>query len=248
MINNSKKYGFTLAEVLITLVVIGIVAAVTMQVIATNRDRENVTQVRKAYTIFSQALRMAYQSGESLDSILKASTDKAQAALAIMKYFSPYLNIGKVCGLEAGQGCFPKGVMYKRLKGTDYSILDNSADRAKIKLADGMSVAFYTKNTMGTGCTWADGNYNNFCGQFYIDVNGDKGPNRQGVDYFSFYFNEVEVIPEGAQGNAAEMVQSDCLDRNNASGWNCAAWVIAKDNLDYLHCKGLDWNTKTSCH
>ncbi|MCD7878338.1 MAG: hypothetical protein LUG16_00210 [Candidatus Gastranaerophilales bacterium] len=54
-------------------------------------------------------------------------------------------------------------------------------------------------------------------------------------------------MPEGMDGDVAEMVKDDCLDASTAQGWNCAPWVLYKENLDYLNCNDLDWNTKTSC-
>lgn len=54
--------GFTLAEVLITLGVIGVVAAMTLPtLIQEHREKARVTQVKKAYSILSQAFTMAVQ-------------------------------------------------------------------------------------------------------------------------------------------------------------------------------------------
>ena len=49
-----RKYAFTLAEVLITLGIIGVVAAMTLPVIQTKMDeRANMTSLKKFYTEFS---------------------------------------------------------------------------------------------------------------------------------------------------------------------------------------------------
>ena len=51
------KKGFTLAEVLITLGIIGVVAAMTMPTLIANyRKKQTVTKLQKFYTIMSQAL------------------------------------------------------------------------------------------------------------------------------------------------------------------------------------------------
>ena len=53
---NKTKNGFTLAEVLITLVIIGIVAALTISaVINTYVERSTVAKVKKALSILAQA-------------------------------------------------------------------------------------------------------------------------------------------------------------------------------------------------
>ncbi len=59
-------FAFTLGEVLITLTIIGIVAAMTIPTLMTNvRDRENVVKLKKAQSIIANAARMAVaQNGD----------------------------------------------------------------------------------------------------------------------------------------------------------------------------------------
>ena len=53
---NIKSTGFTLAEVLITLVVIGVVAAIILPNLITNiQDRELKTKFKDVYSMLSQA-------------------------------------------------------------------------------------------------------------------------------------------------------------------------------------------------
>jgi len=55
--NNKFKNAFTLAEVLVTLVVIGVVAALTVRVLFSTTDtQERVARVKKTYSMFSQAM------------------------------------------------------------------------------------------------------------------------------------------------------------------------------------------------
>lgn len=50
-----RKAAFTLAEVLVTLGIIGVVAAMTMpNLIAKHQEKETVTRLKKAYTIMQQ--------------------------------------------------------------------------------------------------------------------------------------------------------------------------------------------------
>ena len=57
-----KNYGFTLAEVLITLGIIGVVAALTLPaLVQNNRNREMQTRLKRGYSVLSQALDM-YQA------------------------------------------------------------------------------------------------------------------------------------------------------------------------------------------
>ena len=55
-----KKLGFTLAEILITLGIIGVVAAVTIPMLISNyKKRSTETQLKKAYSLLVNASRQA---------------------------------------------------------------------------------------------------------------------------------------------------------------------------------------------
>lgn len=249
----SKNFGFTLAEVLITLGIIGVVAALTLpSLIQSYRDKAIVAQTKKTYSTFSQLLLLAKENGgKSLDEVLQAATSKEEASMAMLNYFLPYLNVVKNCGLERNAGCFGHDVPYYRLNGTEYigwgsPVYDNFPDRAKVKLADGTSIAFYTWGN--AGCHYADDEgLNTLCGQFYVDVNGDKKPNKLGVDLQTFNIYEDKITPNGAGKTVENDVNTDCLDTVNGQGWACTVWVITNENLDYLHCSDLEWGKKTKC-
>ena len=244
-----KNLGFTLAEVLITLGIIGVVAALTLpSLIQSYRDKAIVAQTKKTYSTFSQLLLLAKENGgKSLDEVLQAATSKEEASMAMLNYFLPYLNVVKNCGLERNAGCFGHDVPYYRLNGTEYigwgsPVYDNFPDRAKVKLADGTSIAFYTWGN--AGCNYS-GDYK-VCGEFYVDVNGDKKHNKLGVDLHTFEITEEKILPGGTI-EGPDGINSDCLDTKNGEGWACTIWVIVNENLDYLHCNDLEWGKKTKC-
>ena len=56
----NKFRSFTLAEVLITLVIIGVIAAITVPTLmAQYRKKEYVTQLKKAYSTLSNGFKLA---------------------------------------------------------------------------------------------------------------------------------------------------------------------------------------------
>lgn len=60
------KRAFTLAEVLITLGIIGVVAAMTLPSLVGNyKKKQAVTQLQKVYTVLNQALRQSEAANES---------------------------------------------------------------------------------------------------------------------------------------------------------------------------------------
>jgi len=86
--------GFTLAEVLITLGIIGVVAALTMPALVANyKKQEAVSKLKKSYTMVAQALKMS-----ELDNGEFQYWDKGRDANAYLeKFWLPYFKSIKVC-------------------------------------------------------------------------------------------------------------------------------------------------------
>ena len=102
----AKKAAFTLAEVLITLGIIGVVAAMTLPTLISNyKDQELVTRTKKAYSVIEQAALMAQQDlGQPGD--MTSIFDPTKTSEEVTKNFSKYFNGAKYC--EAGanaEGC-----------------------------------------------------------------------------------------------------------------------------------------------
>ena len=113
--NNIRRVAFTLAEVLITLGVIGIVAALTMPALIGNYKRkQTVTQLKKVYSSMQQSIQMSQaEYGDIRD------WDWSQNG---QDFFTQYLgknfNVVKNCGTE--QGCWNStGIL--TLSGKEYS-------------------------------------------------------------------------------------------------------------------------------
>ena len=229
-----KKAAFTLAEVLITLGIIGVVAAMTMPSLIQNyQEKATVTKLKKCYSLVSQAYASILNDEGGSDT-LQAGDD-----LEMMEKFGKYLKYQKTCGRN--KGCFPN-VTYKSVTGNGYSKWENdTTDRSRAILTDGTLIMF-NKSAMRVG----EGNY--LYAQIYVDINGFKGPNQLGKDFFYFYINPEKIVPGGAKAleekNEGQKFTKNCIQQN---GYACAAWVIYNENMDYLHCKDLSWDGKHSC-
>ena len=79
-------------------------------------------------------------------------------------------------------------------------------------------------------------------GQIGIDINGDKKPNKLGVDFFWFTFDIYgnlyagrnpynKATPTGEYNNC-ELGGSGISSRYN--GYGCSEWIITHGNMDYL--------------
>ena len=225
-----KKAAFTLAEVLITLGIIGVVAAMTMPSLIQNyQEKATVTKLKKCYSLVSQAY-VSILNDEGGSDTLQAGDD-----LEMMEKFGKYLKYQKTCGRN--KGCFPN-VTYKSVTGNGYSKWeDDTTDRSRAILTDGTLIMF-NKSVITE-------NENYIYAQIYVDINGFKGPNQLGRDFFYFYINPEKIVPAGAKAleekNEDQKFTKNCIQQN---GYACAAWVIYND---YLHCKDLSWDGKHSC-
>lgn len=231
----TAKYscGFTLAEVLITLVIIGVIAALTVpSMLNKYQEKETVAKLKKCYSILSSAIKLAENSNGPIDGWEGWEESSGENALKILNILAPHLNIMKNCG--TGTGCWYSG-MYKHLRGTDWSNYDEDTSRARAYLADGISIQVHVLNS--PNCTGHYGEsklLSNICGSINVDINGPKKPNQAGKDYFSFYISKYGLVPWGTQGITSYSLDKYCKNKQS-TGWTCAAWVLSKGNMDYLY-------------
>lgn len=186
MVNN-KQFAFTLAEVLITLSIVGIVAALTIPALIASVDKQQyVSAFKENYAILNQAFaKYAVDKGCSDIACTGLFSNAVSAIPNIWQDFvSDTLKVSKDCGISTNQDCFPD---YEYDLSNISSIPVNSDNTVyKVLLSNGASVSFGNQNT----------NCNNFtslspsetlyylCGIIILDVNGRKGPNKFGRDCF----------------------------------------------------------------
>lgn len=227
--------GFTLSETLITLGIIGIIATMTITpLMQKHQEQVTVKKVKKMYSTLANAYTMYENDGQSNFDRLPWSYEGAKTAYNTLK---PYLNIAKDCGRN-GYGCFHMKY-YKALDGSTVAVNYGTAEQYyKVLLTDGSSIAFRG----GESIAWEHVKF-----LIFYDINGDKGPNTWGKDLFEFsVLGNNSIRPSG---NNEQQISSNCFSSNGTLkyGDTCAGWVIANENLDYLHCKGLKWNGPKSC-
>ena len=178
------KQGFTLAEVLITLGVIGVIAALTLpSVINHYQKKATGVQLKKAYSILTNALRMAEVEYSGGTFPLRAELYSGQHAEDELKvfetYFVPYL-----------QGA-------KKYSGKQYSYKtsSNSYSSGWVKYLCS-NHAWCINNGMCFVFMNHGGNYS----YILVDLNSPKkGPNKVGRDvfYFAIHFEPDKTIIDG---------------------------------------------------
>ena len=233
MKNFFKQFNkaFTLAEVLITLVVIGVIAALTIPT-AVNKyhEQQTIQALKSTYSTFAQAIKMAESNNGPVEAWDMGPADSPQGTLKLYNYLAPYLSIVKECKLSAG--CF--GDNYQTLQGTVSDIQPKTHSvYARAILNNGVSFLVWSNG----GCEPTS--ISEYCGSIQVDINGDKKPNRYGYDYFDFVITKNGLIP---CGNERSSMQSRCKFSGTSkyNGQACTAWVLYKNNFDYKH-RDVSW-------
>ncbi len=241
-----KKFiAFTLAETLIVMGVIGIVSALTLPNLnSSTGDKEKVAKVKKIYQNLTDALGRA----EGVyGPVSDWPSDNATAHFS--ERLQDFLKASKVC--SAVTDCFSS--KYTALNSETNDVLGNNA----VLLADGTAVSF----SFNPSCSTSNSNSESSpayytCGYIYIDLDGKKGANTFGKDYFAFYITSKGVYPAMTQddNDSGFTLTRDCFPE----GYWCTGWVINQGNMDYLKANGsgkcknnssitLDWTTNTTC-
>ena len=209
-IGEGNSYAFTLAEVLITLVIIGVIAAITIPTMMNSKRNEELRAgLLKAQSTLAGALEMYYvKNGVRLTkSALVNRTD-------FKLVFMPYVVNAKDCGIT---DCLTSGnnpyKTYNNVKSVNQYLLDDG----QFIMNDGMFVGFEKGSAYIT-----------------VDVNGImKKPNRAGYDLFSFQLNSKgNLVPMGISGTTLENENIYCskTSNNELNGLGCTAKALSDPN------------------
>ena len=172
----TKRFGFTLAEVLITLGIIGVVAAMTMPTLMNSTQG---AQYKAAYKKALSAISQAVTLNVALDEWNFADADANHTLLSLFKARTNVVNDvtdytkildskGKPYAISAVTASTGAGTAPDLSKTTNTTVFFN----------DGIMFSFPTASTgctrgpEGTGDITGTGCYG------FIDVNGAKGPNK----------------------------------------------------------------------
>lgn len=205
-----KTLAFTLAEVLITLGIIGVVAAITIPTLMNNiQDAQLKTAWKKAYSAFSQAtLQMANDNGGSLNGYFTGDSDMTSK-------YGQYMIKSKICSDSFAEGCWSPNT--KALNGASNVVVTGPA----LALNDGSLVEFWLSQSdcmqpIGTPTVLYR------CGGAVIDVNGLKNPNVIGKDIFEIHILKDRILPYGVAGDGLNNCNS------SGSGSGCSAEFLYK--------------------
>ena len=164
-----KYNGFTLAEVLITMAIVGVVAALTIPTLMTNIEANNHRgQLMKTMATLRNSVKMSkamYEGGFAIANKCNTIADSLETSLTFCSIFNGTLS-GATMEKESVYGA--DGELFNipnpiYLTLADTSVVVFSADASHCTLPDGEVLP----NVQGEHCVG------------YIDVNGAKLPNRE---------------------------------------------------------------------
>lgn len=190
-----KLRAFTLAEVLITLGIIGVVAAITIPTLITNHQkRQTVVKLQRAISVMNQAYRLAYDDvGEVSAAEAKSMTNDAY----FNKFWAPYLKTSiicktyKQCGYDLARPFkYQNGGIY------DFNFVSTSA-----------RTTFYTSEGFLYVVLIYGGKDSLPSSDIYVDINGSKKPNILGKDVF--------ILKRVLDGEKGGVVLPDCYNLTN---------------------------------
>ncbi len=181
---NMKKFiAFTLAEVLITIGIIGVVAALTTPVLVANYQKKAMsTKFKKVTNEFSSNVDMfiTEEGATSLKgtSIFTGTLPNGSSVTdGLANFIETKFKVIMKCA-SGSSGCFAP--QYRALSGSETKTSANICSATAYKLADG-SVVCVTKGTDSLSVT--------------VDLNGISNPNAAGRDLFQFSVNN-NAAPE----------------------------------------------------
>jgi len=212
-LTSSHRRAFTLSEVLITLGIIGVVAAMTIPTLMNDiQDTQYKTAYKKAYSTLSQALSQANTDNALLESSGAYDVNILTDFVTIMSYMKvqktcyDYLTIGGAannsqCWNRDGEGY--NSSAYKNGSPMLYDLV--AVD------ASGMSWATYAR-----GYNYA----------ILVDTNGMKPPNQMGKDRFIFALRDKA----GNSGSVVSDVPIKVTPDSDNNSWTCNYNKCATEN------------------
>lgn len=220
-----SKLAFTLAEVLITIGIIGIVAAMTMPVLISNIKAQQLrTAFLKGYSIISQAFEL-YNNDANC-----TTTECLAYGMDFANEIRPYFKEVEYCvrTQHSKDYCFPVSTTdtkYWNFSKKTKGIASKMFDDGQILTPDGMLITFEQQQAE---------NKSIFIG---LDTNGrNRMPNILGQDLFLF-----QIIDRGGRGFVVPVGRDDTdypsdeycnfESASRENGYGCAARALAEPDF-----------------
>ena len=232
----TKRLGFTLAEVLITLGIIGVVAAMTIPVIIDKyQEQATITKFKKAYKTIQDALAMAQIEEDTLDNwdYSKDPNNLVNNENFVDKYLIKHFNIIKNCKTRKNEGCWQKEkpLLLNEKSYWPYGSYDGDSSY-KILTNDGFAYEFgYVQNCVQNS---------KFCISFVVNLAPQAKKQVFGRNIFIFdaYPGMNQVFPRGIYNHDSS---KSIAQRRDSNGNWLKVSKTERDKWCNKNGNGPDW-------
>ena len=219
-------YGFTIAELIVAMSVIGVVAAITLPSVITNHQNKVLQMsLQKAYRDLDNNLEELHASNyrKTFYQSLLASTG------GIKDFFKNYYNVSKSCE-DTAQPCFAANyadistttdVEFACIGGTSVQLKDNtSICIIPAAAAQEAREAVAADPANGIEAQEAQEAKDAVPATIYMDVNGNEPPNIGGRDMFKFQIDNYTIVDNSEEANCTtSSVGEGCLKKIINDKW-----------------------------
>lgn len=214
MVLRRKIKAFTLAEVLITLVIIGVIAAITIPSIhAACNEISFHSALKKNFSVLSNAFNLAKKYDYNDYEYWTHSDSNTDAIYENYLYLKKYLTVIRECKDE--EGCWSQDITKAPTGAQAMSATEKGI---------GGNIITFTLNDGTNVCLdyWSQSDTIDLFGvdkylignplSVWVDVNGDRKPNKLGKDVYAFILTSRGLVPAGNNNNSAncETTGYDC--------------------------------------
>lgn len=250
------RVGFTLAEVLITIGIVGIVAAMTIPMLTIKIQRKiYATKLIQTYAILNQGFKRylslngtdALSQTPAFESVRNSGLSSCEPSNWNEEGCKPFIK--EISGIFNGITVEKTGVItYKYLKGSGtgtrgpYSLVLNNGAILYMGVYKN-----YNKTSRLAQVEKYGTRLTTSVAYIDIDINGKSLPNQWGRDLFEFQLSDEGIVfPEGGKdysvfrnGNLDSMYNSQYLpwgcmpEKNSPRGWGCGARVLEERGMNY---------------
>lgn len=220
-VSKSRRFAFTLAEVLITLGIIGIVAALTIPgMIAKHKQKVLHTAFLRSISVFNNATKMALNE-------YGVESTKNMTGNEFNNDFLPILlkNL-KVVKIKEIKKLYPSHEVLNYYGNTQ-------ANSCFATDSPGITIKSYVLNDGQFFCFRSSNNWRGAYNTITFDSNGAKGPNQYGYDVFEFnIFNTLEPYSANGADFYCTRNPSATYSTHQSNGTFCAYWALKDINPD----------------
>lgn len=256
---NTRTVAFSLAEVLITLGIIGVVAAITLPIIVGKIQKKvYINQLKVGYSILNSGFKQMmfedsafewsdtalYSAIESNGGNLTVKNAEEAAKNIIEKYFKniefvdyEHLFEGSSCSILVKTGAYAYGLK-------DQKTCYGSSNGSQYSFPNGMimNISLYAPCTSSSKTDEqiraAGGKMYKDCGNITLDINGKKKPNTYGRDVFKFEITEKGIIIP--RYGIDQFIYAGTFNRNTIKNTNMSNCSIQSTGLQCA-ARIIDW-------